>query len=588
MIPSRLQAWIAGALLALGGLLSSSSAQTADADARLRTLLADEWERGLRESPTFASYLGDLRYNDRWADVGLAAQRKRFEHQQQLLQQLDAIDPGKLSPAERLNFDLFRRQTELAVAEYPLLWRLVPLNQREGIQDENSVADSLPFNRVKDYEDWIARLERFPPLMEQTIEVMREGIRQRVLQPKATMRRVPQQIARQLVEEPEQSLYYKPLLKMPATISAADQARLRERAALAVREHILPAYRKFAQFFNDEYLPACYDQVGIWQAPGGKALYAFRARMFTTTDLTPAEIHAIGLREVARIRGEMAKVQRQAGFEGTFREFLEHLRTEKRFYFDSPEELLTEYRAICQKIDPQLPKLFRKLPRTPYNLEAIPGHMAPDTTAAYYRPPAADGSRPGTYFVNLYRPEMRPKYEMEALSLHEAVPGHHLQIALATELEGVPQFRKFSNFTAFIEGWALYAERLGDDLGCYRDPYSRFGQLTYEMWRAVRLVVDTGMHDQQWTRERAIAFFQENTAKTELDIANEVDRYISWPGQALAYKIGELKIRELRAVAEKQLGDRFDIREFHDILLRDGSLPLDLLERRVRAWLAEK
>lgn len=579
---------LAAPLILAALLISPTRVLAGDEDARLRTLLADEWEWGLREFPTFASYLGDLRYNDRWSEVGLAAQERRLQHHRQLLQKLAGFDTGKLSPAERLNYELFRRQTQLEVADYSQLWRLAPLNQREGIQDENSLADSLRFHTIKDYEDWIVRLERFPPLMDQTIELMREGISRRILQPKVTMRRVPQQIARQLVDDPEKSLYYKPLLKMPADIFSADQARLRARAAKAVREQIVPAYRKFSQFFNDEYLPACYDQVGIWQAPDGTALYAFRAKMFTTTDLTPTEIHAIGLREVARIRGEMAKVQQQVGFQGTFREFLEHLRTDKRFYFDSPEELLTAYRAICRKIDPQLPKLFRKLPRTPYHLEAIPNHMAPDTTAAYYRPPAADGSRPGTYFVNLYRPEMRPKYEMEALSLHEAVPGHHLQIALATELEGVPQFRKFNDFTAFIEGWALYAERLGDDLGCYQDPYSRFGQLTYEMWRAVRLVVDTGMHDQRWTRERAIAFFQENTAKTELDIANEVDRYISWPGQALAYKIGELKIRELRALAEKQLGERFDIREFHDILLRDGSLPLDLLEQRVRAWLAGK
>jgi prolyl oligopeptidase len=402
------------------------------------------------------------------------------------------------------------------------------------------------------------------------------------------MERVPPQIRRQIVDDPEKSLFFKPFRNFPDEIAVGDRQKLTAAAKKAITGSIIPAYRKFAEFFEKNYLPECPDQVGAWQLPHGKELYEFRARQFTTTSLTPQEIHEIGQAEVRRIHGEMEEIVKEVGFQGTFKQFLEKLRTDPQFYFKDSNELLAAYQVVCKKIDPQLPRLFRKLPRIPYGVEPIPEHMAPDTTTAYYRQPSADGSRAGTYFVNLYRPEVRPKYEMEALSLHEAVPGHHLQIALATELEGLPTFRRFTSFTAYVEGWALYAERLGSDLGLYTEPYSKFGQLTYEMWRAVRLVVDTGMHSMHWTRQQAIDFFAENTAKTEHDIANEVDRYISWPGQALAYKIGELKIRELREQATRELGDAFDLREFHDVILRQGAVPLDVLEEIVTAWLAGK
>ena len=384
---------------------------------------------------------------------------------------------------------------------------------------------------------------------------------------------------------PQQSLYFKPLKKFPKDIPAGEQERLKKEAAAAIQERVIPAYRKFARFFDEEYFPACYGEVGAWQLPRGQELYALRAGHFTTTNLTPDEIHAIGLKEVARIRAEMEAIVKQVGFQGTFQEFLADLRTNKKFYYDDPSELMSGYLALCKRVDPQLTKLFKTLPRIPYGLEPIPAQIAPDTTTAYYRQPSADGLRPGTYFVNLYRPETRPKYEMEALSLHEAVPGHHLQLALQAELGELPPFRRYGGFTAFVEGWGLYAESLGDQLGCYEDPYSKFGQLTYEMWRAVRLVVDTGMHSKQWTREQAIDFFKQNTAKTELDIVNEIDRYIAWPGQALAYKIGELKIKELRERAKSKLGEKFDIREFHDVVLRQGAVPLDVLEQIVDEWL---
>jgi prolyl oligopeptidase len=566
----------------------AAAGDSRSATAALQALFDEEWEWGLREDPMFASHLGDPRYNDRWPDASLQAFDRRHGHRQDVVKKLDAIDPRLLPANDRLNYRLFRRQYELDVEEYPFQWHLIPVNHRDGIQDAGSLADVLRFAALKDYSDWLARLDRFPVYMDQTIELMRAGIKEKMLLPKVVMERVTSQIHRQIVDDPEKSLFYKPLRSFPDEIPPADRQKIMAVAKAAITGKIVPAYRKFAEFFEKEYLPACPDQVGAWQLPHGKELYEFRARQFTTTSLTPEEIHELGLREVRRIHGEMEAIVKQVGFQGTFQQFLEKLRTDSQFYFKDANELLAAYQVLCKKIDPQLPKLFRKLPRIPYGVEAIPEHMAPDTTTAYYRQPSADGSRAGTYFVNLYRPEVRPKYEMEALSLHEAVPGHHLQIALATELEGLPTFRRFTSFTAYVEGWALYAERLGSDLGLYTDPYSKFGQLTYEMWRAVRLVVDTGMHSMRWKRQKAIDFFAENTAKTEHDIANEVDRYISWPGQALAYKIGELKIRELRERAVKELGEAFDLREFHDVILRQGAVPLDVLEEIVDAWLAGK
>jgi prolyl oligopeptidase len=564
------------------------SAEDAALKARFGAILDEEWQHTLRESPTFASHLGDKRYNDRWPDMSLAAIERRHQHQKDVLAELDRIDPAQLSSADRLNYQLFRKEVAEGIESYPFRWHLVPLDHRGGIQSENEVADALIFKTVKDYEDWIARLRAFPAYMDQTIELMREGIKQRIVQPKIVMRRVPEQIKKQIVDDAAESLYYKPFQSVAKDIAAADQERLKKEAAGAIREQVIPAYRKFAKFFDEEYLPACFDEVGAWQLPRGEEFYALRARHFTTTRMTPDDIHAIGQKEVARIRKQMEAIVRQVDFKGSFQEFLTQLRTDKRFYYDTPEELLNGYLALCKRIDPQLTKLFKNLPRIPYGIESIPQQIAPDTTTAYYRQPSADGQRPGTFFVNLYKPETRPKYEMEALSLHESVPGHHLQLALQAELGELPPFRRYGGFTAFVEGWGLYSESLGDELGCYKDPYSKFGQLTYEMWRAVRLVVDTGMHAKKWTRQQAIDFFKENAGKTELDITNEVDRYIAWPGQALAYKIGELKIKELRQRAKEKLGEKFDIREFHDVVLRQGAVPLDVLEEITNMWIASQ
>jgi uncharacterized protein (DUF885 family) len=328
--------------------------------------------------------------------------------------------------------------------------------------------------------------------------------------------------------------------------------------------------------------------VGAWQLPNGAELYAYFVRHYTTTNETPEQVHEIGLKEVARINSEMQQVMQQTGFKGSRQEFFKFLRTDPQFFYKTPEELFEAYKAIAKTVDPNLVKIFRTLPRQPYGVEAIPTTFAADTTTAYYRAGAPDGSRAGTYFVNLYKPDTRPKWEMMALTLHESVPGHHLQIARAQEMGEMPKFRRFAGYTAFVEGWGLYAESLGDDMGLYDDPYSKFGQLTYEMWRAVRLVVDTGIHAKHWTREQAIQYFMENAPKHELDITNEIDRYIAWPGQALAYKTGELKIKELRERARHELGDKFDIKEFHDVVLGSGSLPLDILERNVTNWIADK
>jgi uncharacterized protein (DUF885 family) len=559
---------------------TSALAQDTASSKALHDLFDREWEYQLEQNPIRASQLGDRRWNDRWPDLSLEAFKKDHEHDRATLDELAKIDRSKLSPKDQLNYDLFKKGYETSIEEFKFQWYLAPLNQRGGIQSQNELADSLRFQTVKDYEDWIARLKSFPTLMEQTMALMQEGIKARVLLPRVIMNRIPAQIDKQIVANPDQSLYYKPFKQFPSSIPVKVQERL-------MREAIEAISVKFKRFFVEDYLRASFDQVGAWQMPQGEEMYAFFTRKYTTTNITPREVHEKGLSEVRRIREEMQKVMTQVGFKGTLQEFFTFLRTDKRFYYATPE-LLVGYEAIAKRIDPHLVKVFKTLPRMPYGVEVIPSAIAPDTTTAYYRQPAADGSRAGTYFVNLYKPESRPKWEMMALSLHEAVPGHHLQIALAQEQGDIPNFRRYGGYTAFVEGWGLYAESLGEDMKLYDDPYSKFGQLTYEMWRAVRLVVDTGIHQLHWTRKQAIDYFMENAAKQELDIINEVDRYIAWPGQALAYKTGELKIKELRARASHELGAAFDIREFHDVVLGSGAVPLDVLERHVDQWITGK
>ena len=563
-------------------------AESRDAGKALNEFFEAEWNYEMEQSPVRASSMGDRRWNDRWGDQSLEAIHKREEHAIAALERLKKFDRTQLSAADQLNYDLFKKDLEQDIEGAKFRSYLMPINQRGGIQTSDELGDRLRFETVKDFDDWAARLRTFPTLMDQTIALMKEGARAHIMWPKIVLNRVPAQIDKQLVAKPEDSPFFKPFKKFPDAISAADRDRLSKGAQEAIASGVLPSFQKLKKYFVEEYLPAAFDEVGVWKMPQGADYYAYLARRHTTTNLTPQQIHEKGLSEVARIKSEMQSIKDKVGFKETMPEFFTKLRTDPQFFYKTPEELLEAYRALAKQIDPNLVKVFKTLPRTPYGVTPIPDKIAPDTTTAYYSQPAADGSRAGTYFVNLYKPETRPKWEMMALSLHESVPGHHLQIALAQELGDIPKFRRYGGYTAFVEGWGLYSESLGQEMGMYDDPYSKFGQLTYEMWRAVRLVVDTGMHSMNWDRQKAIDYFMENAPKAENDIVNEIDRYISMPGQALAYKIGELKIKELRERARREIGEGFDVREFHDAVLLSGAVPLDVLEQNVNRWIATK
>lgn len=573
-------------LLTLSAHAQQAPAQETRASRDLHALFEEAWDHDMREDPLLATYLGDRRFERLWPDISAAAIQRRHASDQAFLSRLKQIDRDALSPGDQLSYDLFAREYQSRLDLFPYKPYLYELRPRDGLQSLSEVAELLPFATVQDYENWIERLRTIDRYVDDYAKLLEVGVREKRTQPRSIMDRVMPQLQELTRGDVEANPFYAPFKRIPDSIPAAERARLQEQGRAAVEKVVIPAYTRFEKFFRERYLPASRKTDGIWDTPQGAAFYRQLASWYTTTDLTPDQIHEIGLKEVARIRAEMDRIIAQVGFKGTFAQFLEYLRTDPQFYYDSPEELFRGYAVIAKQIDPELVKLFRKLPRTPYGVRPIPMTSAPNTTTAYYQGPAEDGSRAGYYYVNLYRPEVRPKYEMEVLTLHEAVPGHHLQIALAQEQTNLPKFRRNADFTAFIEGWALYTESLGEQLGLYKDPYSKFGQLTYDMWRAVRLVVDTGIHAKRWTRQQAIDYFAANAAKTEADIVNEVDRYISWPGQALAYKIGQLKILELREQARGKLGDRFDIRDFHDAVLANGALPLDVLEQQVHAWSA--
>lgn len=571
-----------------------------DADAEFRAYLDRDWQEWLAQAPEVATFVGAPGANDRWSDDSPPGIEARQSHLATSRARLREIDPTRLSPSGRRDYEIYRDLLETAgtglrFGDDPLpfhfgtprnLW--TPLNQMDGIHiTASDILDIQPHGSVADFEAILRRLDALPVAIDENIALMELGRARGITPPRVAVRSVPVQVAGLMPSDPLESALLRPFRDVPSSVPDGERTRLTEEALHLFAEHLVPSLSKLREYLSDRYLPACRESVGVSALPEGAELYRYRVHWQTTTSQTPQEIHEIGLREVERIRAEMDSVIARSGFIGSFAEFLEFLRTDRRFFLDRPEDLVDHYRILTKKCDPGLARLFGRLPRLPYGVLPIPGFKAASSPAAYYAPGAAPTGRPGYFYVNTFQTESRATWESEALALHESVPGHHLQIALAQELTDLPEFRRHSGYTAFVEGWGLYAESLGEELGFYQDPYVKFGQLSFDMWRSVRLVVDTGIHAMGWTRERAIQFFREHTGTSDQDIGVEVDRYIVWPGQALAYKIGQLKIRELRRYAEQRLGERFDVRAFHDTVLEAGAVPLGDLEARVHASVEE-
>jgi uncharacterized protein (DUF885 family) len=550
-------------------------------------LLSDEWEFRMQEYPTFATTCGDHRFNDRLPGTTEADYERRATATADFARRLAAVERNALPHSARLNYDLFQHELHFIARRAGFWLHYIPLTKMSGLPVYlPEVQLTTPFDSVTDYQNYIRRLQAYTTFVDDLIALMQSGVTKGYLPPQAALAGVLDSF-RAHASELQKSVFYQPFERFPAHFSVAECERLRTEGQAAIRTSIQPGYARLADYLEREYLPQLPD-TGHLHMPNQRDYYRFCVRRYTTLEITPAEVHQIGLDEVARIRAEMDTVIQSVGFEGSVRQFSDALRTDPRFFVDTPEQLLKEAAWLMKRVEGELPRLFKTLPRTPFGLRQIPAHIAPQSTTAYYFPPAGDLSTAGFYYVNTYDLQSRPLYELEALSLHEAVPGHHLQIALQLELQNVPNFRRYSEATAFIEGWALYAERLGLEMGFYTDPYANYGRLVYEMWRAVRLVVDTGLHYFDWSRQQAIDYMLANTALSEHNIATEVDRYTGWPGQAVAYKIGELKISALRRRAEAELGEHFDIRAFHDVLLENGAIPLAVLEEIVARWIEEQ
>jgi len=554
--------------------------------ARLHDLLDEAWNFEMEESPLAATIAGDHRFNDRLPAVGREHEARRAQFREQTLSRLGEIDRAKLDTQDRTSYDMFRLQLEDALSALRFDEYLIPLTNRGGFHvGFAELPRKVPLLTAQDYEDYTARLNAFPLYADQHIAVLRLGLERGMVLPRDVLDGYELSIEAHIVDDVRDSLFYGPFKAFPPGVAGLERSELAEQGRTSIMESTVPAYRAFLEFIVEEYLPGCRSTVGASELPDGKNYYEYLVCHFTTLDISPDQVHRTGLDEVDRLRHEMDEVIERVGFDGEFSAFLAFLRTDPRFYATEPEELLKQAAYIQKRMDGLLPHLFGRLPRLPYGIKPIPDYIAPKMTGAYYERGAGDGSKAGYYNVNTYALESRPLYVLEALSLHEAVPGHHLQLALQQELEDLPSFRRFEGVTAFVEGWGLYSERLGLEVGFFADPYSDFGRLTYEIWRACRLVVDTGIHAFGWTRQEAIDYMAGNTALSIHECTTEVDRYIACPGQALAYKMGELTITRLRREAESALGERFDVRAFHDVVLGSGSVPLTILESQVRTYI---
>jgi uncharacterized protein (DUF885 family) len=571
-------------MVAIGSPVGAQDPTATDQD--LKEILDRVWDFELTESPMLATNVGDERGQDRLADDSLDAIERRAKTRGEFLDELKAIPTDSLSPLAQIDHELLRLRLEGQLADYRFKTHLMPINNREGFHISFPELPRVMNPKSEaDFQNYIARLKDFARYTDQQIELLRGGIEAGLTQPAIIMRDSVGQAESHVVDDPNDSLLLKNVSdEVREALDAQTWNTIADQICEAIETSVVPAYHKFANFLKQEYLPACRGPIGAAAMPAGREFYRDRIRRFTTINISPEELHQTGLKENARIRAEMNAIREAVNFDGDLPAFLEHLRTDPKFYAETPQQLMKEVALILKKADGRLPELFGRLPRIPYGLREIPAYVAPQTTSAYYWPPATDGSRGGFYYVNTYNLSSRPLYQLESLSMHEAVPGHHLQLALQAELTELHPISRESNFTAFIEGWALYSERLGKEIGFYKDPYQDFGRLSMEAWRASRLVVDTGIHWMGWTREQAINYMRENTALSEHNVVAEIDRYIGWPGQALAYKTGELAISRIRKDAEKRLGDKFDIRAFHDRVLEAGSIPLPLLEKRVNEW----
>lgn len=574
----------------------AATAPTATVDpavvaAQLETRYEEFWEESLLLNPITATFVGDPRYNDKLPNF-LSADFRKQQHDfdQKWLDRVSAIDPSVLDGQARLSYDIFLRDRRLSLEGERFPGWMQPVNQFGSFAtfaaQLGSGTSAQPFKTVKDYDDWLKRGKALTAIFDTAIANMREGIKAGVVQPKVLMQKVLPQLDALIKDKPEDTIYWGPIKSLPAEFSDADKKRFTDEYRKLIAEEILPAHKRLRAFIADEYLPAARDTVSLSALPDGEAWYAFNAKTSTTTELAPAAIHQIGLDEVARIQGEMRAVMEQVSFKGELKDFFKHLTTSKQFEFKTEKDLLDAYNAFRAKIDAGAPRLFALTPKAPYEIRPVEAFRAASMAGGQYYPPSEDGSRPGIFYVNTHDLPSRKTWDLEALFLHEAVPGHHFQIALQQELPDVPKFRRFGGETAFAEGWGLYSESLGKELGVYTDPYQYFGRLQAELWRAIRLVVDTGLHSKGWTRQQVIDFMFANSATTQTDAVAETERYIAIPGQALAYKIGELKIKELRARAQAALGDRFDIKAFHAEVLKDGAVPLAVLESKIDRWIA--